>query len=78
VVHVDPTLHRQDVYFQRVRWSQYVSGGIGYRGQYFVVQAAYQYRWQRMQLYAHENAVDNPYDLNTATHRIVLTLGWRR
>ena len=29
VVHVDPTLHRQDVYFQRVRWSQYVSGGSG-------------------------------------------------
>ena len=78
VRHVDPMLHRQDTYFQRLRWSQYVSGGLGYRGQYFVVQAAYQYRWQRMQLYAHENAVDNPYDLNTATHRIVVTLGWRR
>ncbi len=78
VVHVDPTLKRQDVYFQRVRWTQYVSGGIGYRGANFVAQLAYQYRWQRMQLYAHENALDNPYDLNTATHRIVLTLGWRR
>ncbi len=78
VQHVDPTLHRQDTYFQRVRWSQYVSGGLGYRGTNFTIQAAYQYRWQRMQLYAHENALDNPYDLNTATHRIVLTLGWRR
>ena len=78
VQHVDPTLHRQDVYFQRVRWSQYVSGGIGYRGKYFTAQLAYQYRWQHMHLYAHENAVSNPYDLNTATHRIVLTLGWRR
>lgn len=78
VHYVDPTLHRQDTYFQRLRWSQYVSGGIGYRGEHFTIQAAYQYRWQRMQLYAHENALDNPYDLNTATHRIVLTLGWRR
>ena len=78
VVHVDPTQHRLDAYFQRLRWSQYVSGGLGYRGKYFVVQAAYQYRWQRVHLYAHENAVDNPYDLNTAAHRIVFTFGWRR
>lgn len=75
---IDPSIHRQDTYFQRVRWTQYVSGGIGYRGTNFVAQLAYQYRWQRMQLYAHENTLDNPYDLNTATHRIVLTLGWRR
>lgn len=78
VHHVDQTLHRKDTYFQRVRWSQYLSGGIGYRGENVVAQLAYQYRWQRMQVYAHENTLENPYDLNTATHRIVLTLAWRR
>ena len=76
--HIDPNVNRQDTYFQRVRWTQYISGGIGFRGENFVAQLAYQYRWQRMQLYAHENVIANPYDLNTATHRIVLTLGWRR
>lgn len=74
----DPNLYRQDTYFQRVRWTQYISGGIGYRGENFVAQMAYQYRWQRMQLYAHEDALTAPYDLNTATHRIVFTFAWRR
>ena len=74
VRHVDPTLHRQDTYFQRLRWSQYVSGGLGYRGQYFVVQAAYQYRWQRLRSYAYETA--QPIDINADTHRVVLTIGW--
>lgn len=77
VQHIDPKLHRQDAYFQRTRWTQYLSGGIGYRGRNFVAQVAYQYRWQRVHLYAHEAVID-PYDINTATHRIVFTLGWHR
>ena len=72
---VDPTLHRQDTYFQRTHWTQYVSAAIGYRGYGFIVQLGYQYRWQRLDLYAHEN-VEDPYLMRTDNHRIILTFGW--
>ena len=75
VVPIDPTLDRQDTYFQNLHTSQYASVGIGYRGQHVLVQAAYQYRWQRLNLYAHENQL---YPMNTDTHRVVLTFGWHR
>lgn len=76
-VAVDPELIRRDTYSQRLRWSQYASVGLGYRGRYFMIHAAYQFRWQRVNLYAHENVLE-PYDINTNTHRIVLTIGWHR
>ena len=76
IISMDPTFDRQDTYFQNLRWSQYASCAIGYRGTHMIVQAAYQYRWQRLNLYAHETA--NPYDIHTDTHRIVLTIGWHR
>lgn len=75
IVAADPTFVRQDTYFFNPRWSQYASAAVGYRGTYFMVQAAYQYRWQRTSLYAHE-LVNNPYDIYADTHRIVLTIGW--
>ena len=75
VVPMDPTFDRQDTYFFQPRWTQYASCAIGYRGTYMMVQAAYQYRWQRTNLYAHESIV-NPYNMNADTHRIVVTLGW--
>ena len=75
-VPMDPTFGRQDTYFLTPRWSQYVSAAIGYRGSIMMIQAAYQYRWQRTDLYAHENAT--PYDMNATTHRIVFTIGWHR
>ena len=76
VVPMDPTFDRQDTYFQCLRSSQYASAGIGYRGTHIMVQAAYQYRWQQINWWAHEAA--KPYDMRTDTHRIVLTLGWHR
>ncbi|MBO7458297.1 MAG: hypothetical protein J6T80_03480 [Paludibacteraceae bacterium] len=76
VVPMDPTFDRQDTYFQRPRWTQYASIAVGYRGTHMMVQAAYQCRWQRLNLHAIENTA--PYDMHTETHRIVLTLGWHR
>ena len=72
---IDTTLVRQDAYYQNPKWQQYISGGVGYRGRYFVVQAAYQFSMRRFNLYAHENA--EPYLMKHDTHRIVLTLAWR-
>ena len=76
VVPVDPKFERQDTYFQNIRWSQYASVAVGYRGTYMLVQAAYQYRWQHIDQWAHENA--QPYDIHADTHRIVVTIGWHR
>ena len=74
-VSVDPILERQDTYFQRLRNSQYASFAIGYRGANVIVQAAYQFRWQNTNLYAHEN-ITTPYMINADTHRFVVTFGW--
>ena len=76
IVPIDPTFDRQDTYFLHPRQTQYASFAIGYRGAFFLVQAAYQYRWQNINLYAHETA--RPYDMHADTHRIVLTFGWHR
>jgi len=76
VVAIDPTFDRQDAYFQRWRSTQYASAAIGYRGRYVIAQAAYQYRWQGIDLYAHEDA--KPYDIHAETHRLVITIGWHR
>lgn len=76
VVPMDPSFDRQDTYFLHLRQTQYASFAIGYRGAFFMVQAAYQYRWQNINLYAHEEA--EPYDMHADTHRIVLTLGWHK
>ena len=75
--HIDPTLDRQDTYYQHLQSAQYASVGLGYRGHYFIVQAAYQYRWQKFDVYAHEQ-VTEPYHFSADTHRIVLTLAWHR
>ncbi len=72
---IDPTFNRQDAYFQHRQYSQYASFGIGYRGRDMFVQAAYQYRWQAINQYAHENLA---YNIDTQTHRVVLTLGWHQ
>jgi len=75
-VPMDSSFDRQDTYFVHPKWSHNVSVAIGYRGEYMLFQAAYQYRLQRINLYAHEAA--NPYDMHADTHRIVFTLGWHR
>ena len=73
-VGIDPSFDRQDTHSVFPKNTQYVSAGIGYRGTIMIAQLAYQYRWQQMQLYAHQNA--DPYGVHTDTHRLVFTLGW--
>ena len=75
-VPMDPTFDRQDTYTMRPQQAQYASFGVGYRGKHVIVQAAYQYRWQNVNLFAHEYA--QPYRLHTDSHRVVLTIGWHR
>lgn len=77
IVPMDPSFDRQDTYFINPQWTQYASFGIGYRGEYMIFQAAYQYRWQRINLYAHENIAE-PYNMHTDTHRIVFTIAWHQ
>lgn len=73
-VAMDPSFDRQDTYSVFPRWGQYASCAIGYRGAYCLFQVAYQYHWQGLNLYAHEDA--HPYNMRTETHRITFTLGW--
>ena len=73
---IDSTFDRQDTYFLWPRSTQYASVALGYRGTYVIAQVAYQYRWQGLNLYAHEQAT--AYNINTDTHRIVFTLGWHQ
>ena len=76
-VGIDPTFVRQDTYFLQPRSSQYASFAIGYRGANVLVQAAYQYRLQKLNMYAHENVLE-AFPMRSDTHRIVFTLGWHR
>jgi hypothetical protein len=67
---------RTDMDYRYTTYSQYASAGIGYRGDMFVAQVAYQYRWQMLHQYATEMQA-LPMDVQTNTHRIVATLAWR-
>ena len=76
MVPLDEKFERQDTYFLNQRWKQYASIAIGYRGTHIIAQAAYQYSWQKFNLYAHEMA--EPFDFQYPTHRVVVTIGWHR
>lgn len=67
---------RIDPDFRVTRTSQYASVGIGYRWSWFVLNAAYQYRWQNIHQYATEMQAE-PFDITARTHRFVFTLAWR-
>ena len=67
---------RTDTDFRVTRTSQYASVGLGYRWSWFVLNAAYQYRWQNIHQYATEMQAE-PFDIATGTHRFVFTLAWR-
>ena len=73
-VPMQSTFERQDTYFIRPKGTHYASFAVGYRGEKMIVQAAYQYRWNAMNVYAHENSAADY--IHTDTHRVVLTLGW--
>jgi len=72
---MDPTFDRQDTYFRTLEGGQYASVGIGYRGTHMFVQAAYQYHWQSVNLYAHQLQADY---MKADTHRLVVTVGWHQ
>jgi len=73
-VPIDPTLDRQDAYFMYPQRQHYISGGVGFRGRRFLIQAAYQYHMKRSYLCAHLDA--DPSFITNNTHRVVLTIGW--
>ena len=75
-VAIDPSLNRQDAYFQDFKRQQFISCAVGYRGRHLIAQLAYQYRMQHFDFYAHSNAAPHTFDTNT--HRVVLTIGWHR
>ena len=74
IVPIDPSMNRQDAYYQELSQQQYISCGVGYRGCNLIVQAAYQYSLRQINLSAHEMAPQHA--MNGITHRIVLTVGW--
>ena len=65
---------RTDTDTRNVRWNQYASFGIGYRGTFFIAQAAYQCGWDNSTYYAHE--LSDNYDWRSFTHRVVLTFAF--
>ena len=73
---LDKYFERQDTYSTAPLQAHYISAGLGYRGTHVIVQAAYQYHWQRAYFWEHENV--DPWDLKSTTHRVVLTIGWHR
>ena len=66
---------RTDVETLNLRMAHYASVGIGWRTGSWFVDAAYQLRIQQAGLYAHPFQED-PFELSSLTHRIVLSLGW--
>lgn len=73
---LDYTSIRTDTDFRVTRMSQYASVGIGYRWSWFLLNAAYQYRWQDIHQYATEMQTE-PFDITARTHRFTFTLAWR-
>lgn len=67
---------RTDMDYRYTAYSQYASMGVGYRSNVLVAQVAYQYLWQTLHQYATEMQL-TPIDVQTRTHRIVVTLAWR-
>ena len=71
---------RTDGDFRHWLTAHYASAGIGYRGSFFVAHLAYQFGFRNSRLYpfavSDQAYSPDPFDMNTMTHRIVLTLAW--
>ncbi len=65
---------RLDTDWKNIYNSQFASIGFGYHNDWAIVHVAYQCRWQRSDIYAHELAT--PEGLQTMTHNIVFSFGW--
>lgn len=71
---------RTDGDFRHRLTAHYASAGIGFRSNVFVAQLAYQFGFRNSRLYpfavSDPDFSPAPFDMNTMTHRIVLTLAW--
>ncbi len=67
---------RTDTDYRLTPSSQNATFGVGYRGNWFLFNLAYQYGWQRIRQYATEMQTE-PFDIATRTHRVVCTVAWR-
>ena len=79
---------RADTDFKNLKHQHFLSAGFGYRNKYLIVEMAYQCRLEKSNVYAfsrplydgvHEEPVgyqNQMYDMNSTTHRLVLSLGW--
>ncbi len=65
---------RLDTDWRNIYNSQYASIGFGYHGDFGIAHIAYQCRWQRSDVYAHEIAL--PMGMQTLTHNIVISIAW--
>ena len=69
-----PTSVRTDAYSQYLYLTHNASAGFGWHGDHFSITAAYRWRLQRFDIFAHEYA--NPYDVRATTHNIVVTFNF--
>lgn len=76
IVGLDYNSIRTDIDYRYTQWSQYASLGIGYRNASWLITVAYQYGWQLLHQYASEYQA-KPIALNTQTHHLTCTLGFR-
>jgi len=67
--------YRTDAATYALRSAHYISGGIGYRSQWLMLEAAYQCRLQNVDVYAHANSC-TVFCIYPISHEIVFTLAW--
>lgn len=65
---------RTDTDYQNNRMVHYFNAGAGWHNKSWIVDIAYQCRWQNENEYAYYKS--SPMSLDALTHRIVLTFGW--
>ena len=71
---LDYTTVRTDAYSQYLHYSHYASAGFGWHGDHFIINAAYRWRMQHFDIFAHELAT--PCNLSATTHNIILTFNF--
>ncbi len=67
---------RTDTDFRYIPATHYASAGIGFRNHRWIIEAAYQYRFNKVNQYLIEDST--PFALTHQTHRIAVTLGWTK
>ncbi len=71
---------RADTDYRQFLRQHYGSFGLGYRNNFIIAEAAYQFGYEKSRQYAFTNSDANlssmSYDLYAMTHRVVVTLAW--